>query len=300
MFEQSGVLTSRQAIEQLGRSGLRRRLDRSQWRRICSGVVLTHNGPLTAGQALWVAVLLAGPTALLAGLTAAREGGLRFTGSGPIRILVDSDQQYPDLRRRLPLDMPAVVVHRTGVLPDDDRQVGRPMRTSMARSLVDAAAWARSDDEARAIIAAGCQQRRVAPAEILAVLERMQRTRRRQLIRATAVDADGGATALSEIDFIRLCRRHQLPLPDLQQRRRDRSGRLRYLDAYWRQWRLQVEVDGAHHMDVREWAADMRRQNDVWIAGDRILRFPAFLIRSRPEEVVDQVRAALRAAGWPG
>lgn len=300
VFEQSGVLTARQAVEHLGRSGLRRRLDRGQWRRICSGVVLTHNGPLTAGQALWVAVLLAGPTALLAGLTAAREGGLRFTGPGPIRVLVDSDRQYPDLRRRLPLDMPAMVVHRTGVLPDDHRQVGRPMRTSMARSLVDAAGWARSDDEAQAIVAAGCQQRRVTPAEILAVLRRMPRARRRQLISVTAVDADGGATALSEIDFIRLCRRNRLPLPDLQRRRRDRSGRLRYLDAYWHQWRLQVEVDGAHHMDVREWAADMKRQNDVWIAGDRILRFPAFLIRSRPAEVVDQVRGALRAAGWAG
>ncbi|MFY1698304.1 hypothetical protein [Solwaraspora sp. WMMA2101] len=174
------------------------------------------------------------------------------------------------------------------------------MRTSMARSLVDAAGWARSDDEAQAIVAAGCQQRRVTPAEILAVLRRMPRARRRQLISVTAVDADGGATALSEIDFIRLCRHHRLPLPDLQERRRDRSGRLRYLDAYWRQWRLQVEVDGAHHMDVREWAADMKRQNDVWIAGDRILRFPAFLIRSRPAEVVDQVRGALRAAGWAG
>ncbi|WP_326552012.1 hypothetical protein [Micromonospora sp. NBC_01813] len=298
LFEQSGVLTSAQAVERLGRSGLRRRIDRGQWRRICSGVVLTHNGPLTAGQALWVAVLLAGPTALLGGLTAAREGGLRFTRSGPVQVLVPGDRQYPDLRRRLPLDMPAVVVRRTSVLPDDHRQVGRPMRTSMARSLVDAAGWARSDDEAQAIVAAGCQQRRVTPAQILAVLHWLPRVRRRRLIRAAAVDAGGGATALSEIDFIRLCRRHRLPLPDLQQQRRDRSGRVRYLDAYWRRWRLHVEIDGAHHMDVREWAADMRRQNDVWIAGDRILRFPAFVVRVRPAEVVDQLRAALRAAGW--
>jgi very-short-patch-repair endonuclease len=298
-FEQSGVLTSAQAAEHLGRAGLRRRVDRGQWRRICSGIVLTHNGPLTAGQVLWVAVLLAGPTSLLAGLTAAREGGLRFVGSGPVQVLVPGDRQYPDLRRRLPLDMPAVVVRRTNVLPEEHRQLGRPMRTSMARSLVDAAGWARSDDEAQAIIAAGCQQRRVTPEEILAALHWLPRVRRRQLVHATAVDAGGGATALSEIDFVRLCRHHGLPLPELQQRRRDRSGRVRYLDAYWRRWRLHVEVDGSHHMDVREWAADMRRQNDVWIAGDRILRFPAFVVRARPTEVVDQLRAALRAAGWP-
>jgi hypothetical protein len=51
-------------------------------------------------------------------------------------------------------------------------------------------------------------------------------------------------------------------------------------------------------MDVRHWAADMRRQNEVWIAGDRVLRFPASTVRARPDEVAGQVRAALTAAGW--
>jgi hypothetical protein len=51
-------------------------------------------------------------------------------------------------------------------------------------------------------------------------------------------------------------------------------------------------------MDARHWAADMLRQNQVWIAGDRVLRFPAWLIRARPAEVADQLRAALAAAGW--
>jgi len=76
---------------------------------------------------------------------------------------------------------------------------------------------------------------------------------------------------------------------------------VRYLDAYWREWKLHVEVDGAHHMDARQWAADMRRQNDVWISGDRILRFAAFDLRRRTDAVVTQLTAALRAAGWsPG
>ena len=83
--------------------------------------------------------------------------------------------------------------------------------------------------------------------------------------------------------------------------RADRGAANRYVDAYWRRWRLQVEVDGAHHVDVRHWAADMRRQNEIWIAGDRILRFPAWLVRHRPNEVAAQLRAALLAAGWsPG
>ncbi|MEU8163091.1 hypothetical protein [Micromonospora parva] len=107
------------------------------------------------------------------------------------------------------------------------------------------------------------------------------RTGRWRSIGQTVGDIAGGAQALSEIDFLRLCRRHWLPAPDLQEHRVDAAGRNRWLDAYWRKWRVQVEVDGAHHMDARQWAADMRRQNDVWTSGDRILRFPAWLVRAR-------------------
>lgn len=148
------------------------------------------------------------------------------------------------------------------------------------------------------MVAAGCQQRLVTPAEIAAVVDRLPRARRRALVLETARDAQGGAEALSEIDFLRLCRRYGLPRPDLQERRRDASGRVRYLDAYWRLWRLHVEVDGAHHLDVRHWEADMRRQNDVWISGDRVLRFSAWQVRHAPAEVAQQLRRALAAAGW--
>jgi very-short-patch-repair endonuclease len=70
------------------------------------------------------------------------------------------------------------------------------------------------------------------------------------------------------------------------------------LDAYFEQWRLHVEVDGGQHMEVRQWWADMKRQNALWIPGDRVLLFPSWAIRHRPAEVVAQVRAALTAAGW--
>jgi very-short-patch-repair endonuclease len=115
----------------------------------------------------------------------------------------------------------------------------------------------------------------------------------------TLTDIEGGAEALSEIDFASLCRRYRVPQPDRQVQRTDFAGRRRYLDAYWPERRLHVEVDGAHHMDAREWAADMLRQNEVWIAGDRIMRFPAWLIRADPATVADQLRTALAAPGEP-
>jgi hypothetical protein len=298
-FEQRGILTTAQATSLLGRGVLRGHLRSGRWRRIGRGIVAMTNGRLEPDQQLWIAVLTAGRGAVLAGTTAAAEGGVRGLRGEPLHVLVPARTHAPRKRLgRLPLDMPAVLVHRATVLPDAHLQVGRPHRTTTARSLVDAAAWARSDGEARVALAAGCQQRRVTPGELREVAAALPKVRRRRLILETVADIEGGAHALSEIDFLRLCRRYGLPRPGLQERRRDADGRVRYLDAYWKEWGLHAEVDGAHHMDVRQWAADMRRQNQVWIAGDRILRFPAWLVRAHPADVAAQVRAALVAAGW--
>jgi very-short-patch-repair endonuclease len=300
LFEQDGVLTSAQAVRLIGQGRLRGKLAGKRWRRLCRGVVVTHNGPLTYSQTLWAAVLVVGEGAVLGGFTAAHEAGLRLGEHGPIHLLVPDKHRYNDLRGRLPLDMPPVFIHRTGYLPQTHLQLARPTRTTVPRALVDAAQWARSDQLARTLIIAACQQRLVTPAEIRDVVELLPRAHRRSLVLETVSYAEGGATALSEIDLMKLCRRYRLPAPEMQRRRQDRSGRNRYLDAYWQEWGLHVEVDGAHHMDAGQWEADMRRQNEIWIAGDRILRFSAWQLRHHPNEVATHLRAALQAAGWPG
>ncbi|BCJ71931.1 hypothetical protein CS0771_14750 [Catellatospora sp. IY07-71] len=301
LFAQSNVLTWAQAVELLTVGKVRHRIETGRWRQVCRGIVFAGTGPLSLDQQRWVAVLAAGPDARLAGLAAAHAGGLRGKfREERIDVLVHTGGHRPDLFRRLPLDMPAVKVRRTIHLTEQDCQLGRPPRTTIARSVVDAASWARFPDAAQTIVAAACQQRLVLPSELLEVLHRLPRAPRRTLIATTARDAAGGAGALSEIDFVKLCRRHHLPVPDLQDRRVDASGRVRYRDAYWRAYRLHVEVDGAHHMEVAHWEADMRRQNDIWTGGDRILRFTAYQIRTRPDEVAATLRTALHAAGWAG
>jgi very-short-patch-repair endonuclease len=297
LFTQQNVITAGQAARLLSPSAVRHRLATGRWRRVCRGVLVTHAGPLTRGQQLWIAVLSV-RNAVLAGVAAAQQGGLRGFRDDPIDVLVPARQAAAAAVRRLHPDLPGVRVHRTGFLPREHRQRAHPVRTTIERSLVDAAQWARSDDQARALVAAGCQQKLVRPGEILEVVARMPRARRRALVIETARDAHGGATALSEISLVALCRRHRLPLPDLQRRRTDAAGRVRYLDAYWQQYRLQVEVDGGHHLEVGHWEQDMRRQNDIWVRGDRILRFSAYQVRHRPHEVVEQLQRALVAAGW--
>jgi hypothetical protein len=297
-FRQAGILTTAQAVCAAGRGIVRGHVAAGRWRRVCRGILATTNGQLDRRQQLWVAILTAGDGAALAGMTALVEAGLRGLREPGIRILVPADRNGSVRLSTLPRDMPAVRISRTRLFPDEHRQAGSPPRVITARAVVDAAVWAPTEDAARSVIAASCQQRRVTPGEVFEVLSTFRRLPRLALITATLRDVEGGAQALSEIDFVTLCRRFGLPPPNRQERRQDGAGRTRFLDAYWKRWRLHVEIDGSHHMDVKQWERDMLRQNRVWIGGDRILRFPAGLIRSRPDEVVGQLRLALEAAGW--
>jgi hypothetical protein len=177
-------------------------------------------------------------------------------------------------------------VHRTRQLPEAElHRVGSPPCTTPARSVVDAAQWASSPDEARLIIAAAFQQRLVSGDDLGAVLRQAQRLRRRSLIVRTVADADAGSHTLAELDLVILCRRAGLPVPSRQVLRVDSEGRKRYLDAFFDEWSVHVEVDGKQHVDIRQYWEDMRRQNALAAHRLQSLRFPSFVIREQPDYV---------------
>lgn len=296
LFRQDGVVSRRQALRFLSNKAIQHRLTSGRWRLAHSGVYLTQSGPVTPHKRHWIASLAAGrgrPT-YLGGLSALAVLGLRGFATHQIHVLVGAD-------RRDTNPPPGVVVHRTRRLPPEDRHpTGSPPCTMPARSMLDAAQWARTDHEAIAIIAACFQQRRVGLVDVEPVLARMSRLHRRRVIVAAVADAAGGAESPFEIDYARLCRGAGLPEPSRQVIRTDRAGRKRYRDVYFERWGVHVEIDGAQHMDVKAWYADMRQHNEAAIAGERLLRFPGWALRHRAQEVIDDTRAALIAAGWQG
>ncbi len=252
--DRHGVVTTAEALRHLSPAVLRWRLTSGRWQQICRGVVVTQSGPLSATQQLWAALLWGGQGALLAGLTAARLDGLHgFSEPGIHLLLPATNQARKEPIRGSPRAVigKPVVVHRSRWLGDADvHPVRRPPRTRLARSLVDAAAWTATDDRARALLAAGVQQRLVRPGDLMAVTARPTRLRRRLLIQTTLADVAGGAHALSELDLADLLRRFGIREPDRQASRRDQHGRRRWLDAVWEGARLIVEVDGRWHTDV--------------------------------------------------
>jgi hypothetical protein len=293
LFHQDDVISRRQALGFISEATLRRLVSSGRWTRGHVGVYVAHNGPITGQQRAWIGSLAAGSgrPAPLAGTTALTAFGMRGHESGLVHV-------YLPHRMRATSVPHYVVAHRTGELPRADLLSGYQPRTRPPRSVIDAARWAASDDQARAIITAAHQQRIVDGDALLAALSRFKRLRRRGLITLTIHDAAGGTESISEQDFLRLCRRGRLPTPTRQSVVLDSAGRRRYRDAHFEPWRVHVEVDGGHHMDVAHWWADMRRQNDLGTSGDRVLRFPSWALRQHPDQVLGQLRNALIAGGW--
>jgi very-short-patch-repair endonuclease len=228
----------------------------------------------------------------LGGLSALIAHGLQRFDSRHIHVLLPA-------RRRDRNAPPGIRVHRTSWLPPTqiDRALGPPA-TSRARSMVDAAQWASTDMEARTIVALSFQQGLVTGDEVERVLAGLPVLPRRALIGRAARDAHDGSHTLTELDLVELCRSAGLPVPSRQVRRRDASGRTRFLDAVFEDWGVRVEIDGAHHMSADEWWQDMARHNDLSRRGEVVLRFPAWLVRERPAEVLATIRRALLDAGW--
>ena len=294
--DQDGVLTTGSALKYMTGKVLEWQITSGRWQRPCRGLVVTQSGPLTERQELWVASLWAGPGSGLGGLSAARLGGFKgFNDEGEPIFVIKPPSQNPR-QTKPPLN---IAVHYSRLPGEADvHPTQRPPRTRIARSLIDAASWARTDRRAQALLAGGVQQGLVLPEHLSAALDRNRRVHRRRLMLATVHDIAGGSRALSELDFLNyVIRPFRLPPPDRQVVRRDSRGRRRWLDAVWEEARLIVEVDGAGHLEVMQYWDDMDRDNDLKLRGYTTLRYPAFAVRYCAAHVAGQISPILRDAG---
>lgn len=175
----------------------------------------------------------------------------------------------------------------------DVHPASRPTRVRVERAVIDQASWSNACRRGCALVAAAVQQRLTTVERLLAELDQAGKIRFHRILRTTLNDVAGGSHALSELDLLKVCRQAALPKPERQLVRRDSAGRRRYLDAEVvlpDGTRLVLEADGAAHRDVDTWWDDQMRQNDVVIDGAVVLRFPAIVLRLRPDLVVAQLR----------
>lgn len=284
--------------EQLIDAGLSRHtvaymLRSGRWRSDAGGLVIAmHNGPLSVEQAESLAVLAGGRVCALAARTAAARAGLLGWPTPRIEVIVPRGTTYPVV------SLVDVKVHESRRFTAEDiHPASFPSRVRLSRAVIDAASWSRTPRATCGLLAAAVQQQLCTPAQLLDELDRAGAIRRALLMRAALVDIDGGAHAMSEIDFVRFCARHGLPRPQHQLVRRDSRGRRRYLDATLvgpTGAVVRVEIDGALHLAVQTYWDDMYRSNDLSIGREVALRFPSYVIYADDRDAVAQLRAALK------
>jgi hypothetical protein len=268
---------------------VRRRIAAGRWQPLGRAVVL-HTGPVTGYERQWAAVLSVSGRAVIAGRAAAESHGLRGFPNAVIDVVTTIGA------RPVPID--GVRWRRVVHLDEFDvDHVLSPPTIRRDRAFIYAASWTSSPRIACGLLAATVQQRLTSATILRRVLLAAGDVRHRRHLLAVLGDIEGGADSLSEIDLGKLARRAGLPPPIRQAFRRDASGRLRYLDADF--GTFSVEVDGGVHLRPLNYWDDARRQNDLVLGGDRILRFPSIALRLEPEVVIAQLRAADAAFGRP-
>lgn len=174
-------------------------------------------------------------------------------------------------------------------------------RTKPDLAVVRGAQWAATDRQAATIVAMAVQQRLVHPTALLARWERTAYAHRREVLDGVIADVCNRAHSLSELDFAALCRRRGLPEPSRQTVRPGPRGRV-YLDVYWDDFDLRVEIQGSQHCQNTAGIDDALRFNALGIEhpGMTTLQIPVLGLRVCPEMFLDQVERALRASSRRG
>lgn len=282
-------MVSRRQLYGLGltRGQVRAQLRAGRWQRLGPQTIATHNGEVSQWGHLWAAVLEGGPRAQLDGTAALVAGGLTRYTIDRIRVTVPRGTR---VRRH-----PIYDIRQSRRWSAQDAAPSGIPRTRADVAAVRAALWAPTDRAATYVLTRVVQAGLARPEDLGRQLLRVRRDRRRLLLHAVVNDLLDGGRSLGEIDFVRELRRRGLPAPAQQVLRRDRRGRY-YLDLYWPDLGVVVEVDGIHHAWAENVVGDALRQNSLALSGDVVLRLPLLGLRLQPDDFFEQIRQALAAA----
>jgi very-short-patch-repair endonuclease len=255
------------------------------WQKLLPGVYLAMTGPASAEQREMAALLFAGPRSVLTGLAAARRHGLRVPDDGPVDVLVPVD-----VRRH---GTGFVWIQRTTRMPADVCVAGEVPFALPARAVADAARGLSAARDVRALVAQAIQQQRCS-IELLTIELEQGPAKGSALLRAALEEVRAGVRSAPEGDLRRLIQRGRIPVPVFNARLYVGDRLLAVVDAWWEEAGVGAEVDSkAYHYSAGDWQRTMARHDRLVAQGVLLLHFTPRQIRTEPEEVAAQIRAAL-------
>ncbi|HVF77248.1 MAG TPA: type IV toxin-antitoxin system AbiEi family antitoxin domain-containing protein, partial [Solirubrobacteraceae bacterium] len=229
----------------------------------------------------WMAAVLAGgPGALLSHRSSAALQGIRRTSQALVEITVPSDRARA---------IPGIRTYRCAGLRSQDRALvdGIPC-TSVALTLLGLAAATDRRQTGRA-----CDEAEVQGVfDMRAVEELLDRASGRRgiaTLRAVLEEHVIGTTLTrSELEerALDVCRRARLPLPKVNEPVACGPGVWHTVDFFWPQQHVILEADGhRYHRTRRCVERDRRREADLVIAGNRVLRTTWLQVEREPHRV---------------
>ncbi|MBD8506058.1 hypothetical protein HT102_06125 [Hoyosella sp. G463] len=267
--------------------GIPPRTAQRRYTRLFPGVYIDPAAPVTPLVKARAAWLWADGACVLTGISAAAVHGARWLpGEAPAEVAVGRVVRVRGL-----------VAHRDRIHPRDITDRLGMRVTSPARTAFDLARR-HEPDTAICHIDALCRATDLAPNALLDLAGALRATPGAARLRALAGLVDPGAESPRETVLRLLLLRAGLPRAVTQFVVRDARGRfIGRTDLAWPRWRVAIEYEGSHHFtDPEQARRDAERGNRLMRAGWRVVRVTAPMMQ-RPDLIIEEVRAALRAAG---
>ncbi|OMC42564.1 hypothetical protein A5745_09425 [Mycobacterium sp. IS-2888] len=257
---------------------------RTRYRAVFRDVYIHRDAELTAAAKARAAWLSTGAT--LAGLSAAAVLGTKWLDASAPAEIARADRHA----------QPGMIAHSFR-LGDDEVQTVRGMRVTTAVRTAFDIGCNLPVAKGVPILDALLNATGIKPADVVALADRHPRARGSRRLRAALELADGGAESPQETRVRLLLVGAGLPKPETQIEFRDLRIRV---DMGWREWKVAVEYDGVQHWEdryQRSW--DIERIALLEAAGWSVVRISAEML-SRPDAIVERVKAKLRERGAYG
>jgi hypothetical protein len=259
------------------------------WQWLLPGIIMLSNGQPTSRQRLEAALLHGGPDAVVTGVEAARQYGLRqIPMDDAIHLLIPHDQHIRSSGFAL--------LERTIHMPDAVVRNGIRL-APVDRAVLDAVRRWRRMDPVRALLTEAVQRGHSAPTDLMLELNFGSR-RGSALPRHVLYELELGLRSVAESHGLEVWRKSGLPSATWNVPVHDAKGAFVAMpDAWWDDVALAWEIDSYEwHFDAKSYARTVARNTRYAGAGIAVVQTLPSRLRNDPAAVIAELRTAYEAA----
>jgi very-short-patch-repair endonuclease len=271
-----------------------------RWQTLYRGVYAAYTGPPSRETTHWAAALRCGPTAALSHFTAAEIDGLADRPSQAMHVTIPGGLRVRLSETEFGRERPRIIVHRSARCAVAKHPARTPPRIRTEETVLDLIDLAPTFADAFGWMTMACGRRLTTVDQLRAAAALRAKLRWRADIDVALGEIDDGVMSNLERGYLRNVERpHRLPKPR-RQAMRGQGGRHSYLDNFYEDFGLVIELDGLGAHPAEERWRDIHRDNYFAGTGIITLRYSWADVVGRPCEVAREIAQVLRRHGWTG